>query len=98
MVSPSGEQRLLDVAAIFAAVFIVIGVTFARKPWPSVDRFGSLASGKALPLAIVFTRSGYTPALTVVAIAGAIAAIALRASLGAPAMLIALQLVGQLCA
>jgi membrane-associated phospholipid phosphatase len=98
MVSPSGELRLFDAAAIFAAAFIVIGLTFARKPWPSVDRLGSLASGKALPLAIVFTRSGYTPVLTIVAIAGATVAIALRANFGAPAMLIALQLIGQFCA
>jgi undecaprenyl-diphosphatase len=98
MVFPKGEVHLLALAAVFFALFVIIGFTFARKPWDAVDYFGSRASGKALPLAIAFTRSGYSPELSVVAAIGAAIAIALRAYLGSPAMLVVLQLIGQLCA
>ena len=95
---PKPSPHLLALAALFFVVFIVIGLTFARRPWEAVDYLGSRASGKALPLAIVFTRSGYSPELTVVGAIGAIIAIALRAYIEEPAMLVALQLIGQLIA
>ncbi|MGH7682837.1 MAG: hypothetical protein ACREMT_00715, partial [Vulcanimicrobiaceae bacterium] len=87
---------LLALAIAFAAAFVILGLTFARKPWKEVDYIGSRASGKALPVAIAFTRSGYSPALTIAAIACAAIALALRESLAAPAFVVALQLIGQL--
>lgn len=98
MASHERALYLSVLAASCLAFFVAVGLTFARKPWEEVDYLGSRASGKAIPLAIVFTRSGYSPALTIVAVIGTAIAIALRASLGAPALLIALQLIGQLCA
>lgn len=98
MASPSENLDLFALGALLIAAFVTLGLTFARKVWAGVDDFGSRASGKALPLAIAFTRSGYSPALTIVAAIGTTIAILLRANLGAPALLIALQLCGQLCA
>lgn len=98
MAFPSDKQQLLALASLFVVVFVALGLTFARRPWVGVDDLGSRASGKALPLAIAFTRSGYSPELTVAVVIGATIAILLRASFGGPAAIVALQLCGQICA
>ena len=82
-------------AAAALVVFAVLGLTFARRPFVFVDHLGSLWSGTALPLAIVFTRSGYTRQLTIVAIVLSLATIAERAPLAMPAVLIVFQLLSQ---
>jgi membrane-associated phospholipid phosphatase len=98
MASPNDRLQLLSLAALFVVIFVALGLTFARRPWVGVDDFGAKASGNVLPLAIAFTRSGYSPALTIVAIVSAAIVILLRASLGGPAAIVVLQLIGQLCA
>ena len=97
MVFHSAEIRLLLDAAAYMLLFVMLGLTFARRPFAFVDHLGSLASGTALPLAVIFTRSGYGNALTILAIAGAILSVAMGTHLVVPALLIAVQLLGQLC-
>lgn len=88
----------LSAAGVALALFVLLGRIFARKPFAFVDRIGARISGTAVPIAVVFTRSGYTPALTGLATLGALGAIALRAPLAPVAVLIAFQLLGQLAA
>ena len=91
-------EPLLVAATLALAIFVALGLTFARKPFAFVDRIGSRAAGVSLPLAIVFTRSGYTPELTVLAILGATVAIILRTNIALALLLIAFQLLSQLTA
>lgn len=84
-------------AVSLVLIFVALGLTFARRPFVFVDRIGSLASGKAMPLAILFTRSGYGNALTVLAIAGTLVAVRMGTPALIPALLVAAQLLGQLC-
>lgn len=86
---------LLSLAACTLAIFVALGLTFARKPFALIDRVGSRLSGKLIPLAVVFTRSGYSFALTVIAVAGSLIALAFHADFRIPLLLILTQLLGQ---
>lgn len=97
MAFQTAEVRLLLYAAAALFVFVFLGLTFARRPFVIVDNLGSLAAGKALPLAVMFTRSGYATALTVLAVAGTFLAAAMGTYVVFPILLVALQLLGQLC-
>ena len=94
----SGEMRLLLDAAGATVLFVALGLTFARRPFAFVDHVGSLASGTALPLAILLTRSGYGNALAVIAVAGTALSVLMGTYVAVPVLLIAVQLLGQLCA
>lgn len=86
---------LLSLAACTLAIFVSLGLTFARKPFALIDRAGSRLSGKLIPLATVFTRSGYSFALTVLGVAGTLIALALHTDVRSPLVLILTQLLGQ---
>lgn len=79
-------------------LFAALGLTFARRPFALVDGIGTRISGAGVGLAVLFTRSGYTRALTILAIVGAIVAIVLHETLISVALLIAFQLLSQLSA
>jgi len=96
--SSNPDLLLLIGAGIAAAVFVALGLTFARKPFAFVDHIGSRAAGVAVPVAVVFTRSGYSRELTVLAVAGTLLALLLRTNLVMPLLLIAFQLLGQITA
>lgn len=91
-------MKLLSIAAGTLGIFVFLGLTFARKPWAFVDRAGSRLSGTLIPLAIVFTRSGYNVPLSVFAAAATGLALALHADVRVPLLLIVVQLLGQLSA
>ncbi|HTX03844.1 MAG TPA: phosphatase PAP2 family protein [Candidatus Acidoferrales bacterium] len=89
---------LLSIAACTLAIFISLGLTFARKPWAFVDRAGSRLSGTLIPLAVIFTRSGYNVWLTAASIVGTLVALAVHMNVRVPLLLILVQLLGQLSA
>lgn len=95
---PTNSLRFFFLAPAAFVAFLAVGLTFARRPFVFVDRLGSLAAGKALPVAIAFTRSGYGPAISGIAFAMLAVAIALHQFLLLPALLVVFQILGQLCA
>ena len=92
------DSSLYIGVAVAIALFGALGLTFARRPFAFFDALGTKISGGGIRLAIVFTRSGYSRWLGIVAVLGAIAAVALRENLALIALLIALQLLSQLSA
>ena len=92
------DSSLYIGAAVAVVLFAALGLTFARRPFALVDGIGTRISGAGVGLAVLFTRSGYTRALTILAILGAIVAIVLHETLISVALLIAFQLLSQLSA
>jgi membrane-associated phospholipid phosphatase len=92
------DNSLYIAAAAAIAFFAALGLMFARRPFAFIDGVGTKISGVGIPAAIAFTRSGYSRWLGIVAILGAIAAIALRENLAPVALLIGFQLLSQLTA
>ena len=85
-------------AALAGALFVALGFAYRSAPLASLDQAGSRLLGSALPLAVVFTRSGYAPALIGIGVAGVLLAVVLRATVAFPLLLVVVQLAGQLTA
>ena len=88
----------LGIAAAAFAGFLALGAFVTRFPASALDQAGFRWLGIATPLAVVFTRSGYAPALIGVGIVGIAVALILRANVAAPILLIAVQFASQLAA
>jgi undecaprenyl-diphosphatase len=86
---------LLGAATLAAAFFILLGLAVARHVPGPLDLWAMRWRGAATLLAIVFTRSGYTPTLVAVGALGVLGAFALRVPLVDPLALIAVQLISQ---
>jgi undecaprenyl-diphosphatase len=87
--------RWLAAAAACAVAFVALGMWVAHHPLSRFDVLGSAVRGSNVPLAIVFTTSGYGPALTALGIGTVIAAIGLGLSVKIPIAILGSQILSQ---
>lgn len=91
-------RAYLGTAGAAFAAFLALGAFVSRAPANGFDQAGTRLLGVATPLAVMFTRSGYTPALVGFAIVALAVALVLRANFALGLGLVAVQLAAQLSA
>ncbi len=87
--------RLWAAAAVLLIAFVVLGLWVMQHPYGRLDAQSVALRPATLPLAIVFSQSGYAPALAVLGILSVAGAFALRVPLIVPLAILVSQLVSQ---
>jgi undecaprenyl-diphosphatase len=83
-------------AVCAAAAFFALGYRVAHEPLLWIDRLAARVYGKGTQLALLFTRSGYSPFITGVIVAAACVAFAVPAFRVPLVALVAVQIASQL--
>lgn len=92
----SPDLRLDAVAVALFALFVALGMRVARRPLTRPDAEAVYFRGQLTPLALVFTLSGRSPALTSACIVALIVYAAMHLPIGIPLIIAGSQLVSQL--
>ena len=61
----SAQTALWCACGVLFALFVALGIRVARKPFGGIDAFGASLRGRHVRLAVLFTRSGRSPGVTV---------------------------------
>jgi membrane-associated phospholipid phosphatase len=87
--------RLMAAGAVCLVLFVGLGLFIVRHPLPRLDALGAGLRGMNVPLATVFTVSGYGTALTLLGLGAVAAALGLRLPLKIPLAILVSQAVSQ---
>jgi membrane-associated phospholipid phosphatase len=87
--------RPLAAAAVCFALFVALGLCVTRHPLSRLDVSAAGLRAANVPLATMFTVSGYGPALTLLGLGSIAAAFALRLSIKIPLVILVSQVVSQ---
>lgn len=90
------DLRLTAAAAALFGLFVALGVRVSKRPLTRLDAQAVHIRGQLTPLAIVFTISGRSPALTSACIVAIAVYAALRLSIAIPVVITASQLISQI--
>ena len=88
----------MGAAAVCAVCFAALGYFVTRAPLTRIDVESVALRGTNIPLAIVFTNSGYGFALTCLGVGSVVAALVLRAPVIVPLAILASQILSQAAA
>lgn len=61
----SAQTALWCACGVLLLLFVALGVRVARRPFGAIDAFGASLRGRHVHLAVLFTRSGRSPGVTV---------------------------------
>lgn len=92
----STDLRLDVAAVVLFALFVALGLRIANRPLTRLDAEAIYFRGQLTPLALLFTLSGRSPALTAACILAIVIFALLRLPLGIPLLMAASQLVSQM--
>jgi membrane-associated phospholipid phosphatase len=94
----SEDARLTTAAASCFIAMLALGAYVARRPLTPLDVESIALRGRATPLAILFTRSGYWPALTGMTVVLGAVEFGIRGGMGFAIVLATVQLFSQAAA
>lgn len=92
----STELRLDAAAIVLFALFVGLGLRLANRPLTRLDAEAIYFRGQLTPLALLFTISGRSPALTIACVLAIAIFALLRLPVGIPLLIAASQLVSQM--
>jgi len=90
------DIRLWIAAAVLWALFAAIGLVVAKRPLTRLDAQAIFFRAQLTPLALVFTLSGRSPALTVACVVSILVYALLHLPIGIPLVITGSQLVTQI--
>lgn len=94
----TGDLRFAVAAVCCLAATLALGAYVARRPLTQLDVESIVLRGIATPVAVMFTRSGYWPALTGIAVVAATAELIVRGGIAFTIVLAGTQLLSQAAA
>lgn len=92
----SSDIRVWLAAAVFFTLFVALGVLVAKRPLTRVDAEAIYFRAQLTPLALAFTLSGRSPALTAACVISIIVYALLHLPIGIPLVITGSQLVTQI--
>jgi membrane-associated phospholipid phosphatase len=92
----NADIRLWIAAAVLLVLFVAIGLLVAKRPLTRLDAEAIYFRGQFTPLALVFTLSGRSPALTTACAVAIVTYALLHLPIGIPLVITGSQLVTQI--